>query len=364
MTISRGLTRYTNNPTTTLNGGIDNVVTTIVVTSALGFPNPGPYRVLIDNEIIQIGGGYGTTSWTNCIRGAEGTSAASHSNLAPVTLIATAFEFNSFRQEFNVIAYGAKGDGTSDDTTAIQNAINDAHALTGGGVVFFPSLAYNVASGLTAYSNVLFVTYGATFSGAGASSVTPLIKWGLTGTLTVPGLTSSGSVTITTGGLTISAGGINFSGGGTINGNLTLAPVQSSGQTGLTLAGVAVGSVTAETIGLLDQAQTLTITGAYSTQRFNLIQQHTITSSSPLTIGTAASLAIAGAPIAGGSTTITNSYALLIQAGGMSVAGGLNLAYTSSNTVPITASAPGVQIWIQAGDPGGSANNGDIWFQG
>ena len=50
----------------------------------------------------------------------------------------------------NVKAYGAKGDGTTDDTAAITAAEN---ALTAsGGVVYFPAGTYIVA-GLTKQSN-------------------------------------------------------------------------------------------------------------------------------------------------------------------------------------------------------------------
>jgi len=48
---------------------------------------------------------------------------------------------------FNVVDYGATGDGTTDDTTAVQDAI-DAAAAAGGGVVYFPSGIYNSAGGL------------------------------------------------------------------------------------------------------------------------------------------------------------------------------------------------------------------------
>lgn len=50
--------------------------------------------------------------------------------------------------EYVVTAHGALGDGVTDDTTAIQNAINAVAAL-GGGVVFFPPGAYKITATLT-----------------------------------------------------------------------------------------------------------------------------------------------------------------------------------------------------------------------
>src|SRR5260221_14135040 len=109
MTTSAGLDRWSNNPQTTLsgNGGsISSGATSMKVLSALAFPSQptANYRVLVDSEIIQVYGGQGTTTWT-ILRGLEGTSAASHNDGATVTLQVSAFELNSFRQEFNVISY-------------------------------------------------------------------------------------------------------------------------------------------------------------------------------------------------------------------------------------------------------------------
>lgn len=48
---------------------------------------------------------------------------------------------------FNVKTYGATGNGTTDDKTSIQNAINAAQTA-GGGIVFFPTGVYQINSGL------------------------------------------------------------------------------------------------------------------------------------------------------------------------------------------------------------------------
>lgn len=55
---------------------------------------------------------------------------------------------------YDVKAYLAVGDGTTDDTTAIQNAINAAHAA-GGGRVYLPTGIYKITSPLTVYGNMV-----------------------------------------------------------------------------------------------------------------------------------------------------------------------------------------------------------------
>jgi len=67
---------------TTLNGALNATATTIVVTSSTGFLSQG--RVIIDSEVIQYTGTTATTL-TGCVRGVDGTTAATHLTLAPVT---------------------------------------------------------------------------------------------------------------------------------------------------------------------------------------------------------------------------------------------------------------------------------------
>lgn len=58
--------------------------------------------------------------------------------------------------QYNVKDYGAKGDNTTDDTTAIQNAINAA-SLAGGGIVYFPIGNYKITAALTGYANIWYL---------------------------------------------------------------------------------------------------------------------------------------------------------------------------------------------------------------
>lgn len=57
-----------------------------------------------------------------------------------------------------IAPYNAKGDGSTDDTIAIQNAINDV-SNNGGGVVFLPSGIYLISSALQMKSNVVLKGY-------------------------------------------------------------------------------------------------------------------------------------------------------------------------------------------------------------
>jgi hypothetical protein len=78
---------FKNNASTTLNGAINNSVTSVTVTDGSVFPSTGNFRVLVDTEIMHV-----TARSTNTLtvnRGVESTTAASHSNLAVITHIVT-----------------------------------------------------------------------------------------------------------------------------------------------------------------------------------------------------------------------------------------------------------------------------------
>lgn len=51
----------------------------------------------------------------------------------------------------SVIEYGAKGDGTTDDSSAIQDALDAL--MTSGGTIFFPKGIYLLTTSVLFYSN-------------------------------------------------------------------------------------------------------------------------------------------------------------------------------------------------------------------
>jgi FtsP/CotA-like multicopper oxidase with cupredoxin domain len=83
-------TRYymVNPRTTTRTSATTAAQTSITVASATGFPASGAYYVRIDNEVLQVTAGQGTTTWT-VARGQLGTAAATHATGATITALAT-----------------------------------------------------------------------------------------------------------------------------------------------------------------------------------------------------------------------------------------------------------------------------------
>lgn len=113
--------------------------------------------------------------------------------------ISAPFTFGALRtpnEWFNVMDFGAKCDGTTNDYTAINNANTAATTLTGGGTVYFPdsSTRCRIATNLTFSSDVT-----AAFSGGGGitvdSGVTVAFNGGIQAPLT-PIFAGVGTVTI------------------------------------------------------------------------------------------------------------------------------------------------------------------------
>jgi len=129
----------------------------------------------------------------------------------------------------------------------------------------------------------------------------------------------------------------------------------AGGATTLAVAPGAHTGVTTEVNNVNIQGNTETITGAVATQRFSLFGQNTITAGSALAVTDTATVAIAGAPKATVSATITNSSALLIQAGAVTATTnsyGLNVNAQSGATNNYAAVFNGGNVGIGTATPG------------
>jgi hypothetical protein len=89
--------KFANNASTTLNGDISDVSTSLVVTSASTFPTTPQFRIKIGNEILLVTGVSGTTYTVT--RGQEGTTAASHLDTSVVTHVLTAAALSQFQTD-------------------------------------------------------------------------------------------------------------------------------------------------------------------------------------------------------------------------------------------------------------------------
>jgi hypothetical protein len=78
---------YANNPVTTLNGSINNSVTSLTVTDASTFPATGYFSIIVGSELMTVTAVSGNTF--TVVRSAEGTTAASHASGVNVTQIWT-----------------------------------------------------------------------------------------------------------------------------------------------------------------------------------------------------------------------------------------------------------------------------------
>lgn len=96
--------RFSNFGETTLNGDINNAVTSVVVTDGSVFPALGSFRVVVDSEIMLC-----TARSTNTLtvtRAQESTAAASHSSGATIALALTSGAISQLESDVN----GGSGD--------------------------------------------------------------------------------------------------------------------------------------------------------------------------------------------------------------------------------------------------------------
>jgi hypothetical protein len=126
--------QYANAAQTTLsgNGGtVSSGATSFNVASGTGFPASGPFRILIGSELLIVGARSGAT-FSSVSPGAEGTSAASHSDGDTVTLVLTAASLLA------VLERMPRGPGYGDPTLQSFSWVNQGSttetALSDGGL--------------------------------------------------------------------------------------------------------------------------------------------------------------------------------------------------------------------------------------
>jgi len=113
---------FTNHASTTLNGAINNSVTSLVLTSASLFPASGNFRIRIDDEIILVTAISGATC--TVVRGQEGTAAASHADLATVRHVLTAGAIQAMSPGIIVLKTA------DEDVTSSTTLQDDNHLVT------------------------------------------------------------------------------------------------------------------------------------------------------------------------------------------------------------------------------------------
>jgi hypothetical protein len=152
--------QFANEAATTLNGAILAGATSLVVTSATGFP-AAPFRIRVSGTLTASGTGteYMTvtavsgTTWT-VTRAVETpfNTALGFATAAVVEQVVTTVGLFEALAFVNVKSprFGAKGDDATDDTVAIQAALNYAATLgdpdTPGATVYFPPGTYRWGS--------------------------------------------------------------------------------------------------------------------------------------------------------------------------------------------------------------------------
>jgi hypothetical protein len=121
--------QYKNNLATTLSGAINASVTSLTVASATGWPTTGDFRILIDSEILLVTAVSGTTFTVT--RGAESTTAASHSDGAAITHVLTAGALEALLARTTTVAASSLS-----GTLAVGTGGTGSTSFTAGSIVF------------------------------------------------------------------------------------------------------------------------------------------------------------------------------------------------------------------------------------
>lgn len=130
-----------NNAETTLDGAINDIVTQLSVTDGSQLPTDLPFRITIDDEIIEVQSidGIDPNLYDVVDRGVEGTTPASHSNGADVYLNIVAGIIQQLQTSVTALEGGIADNlddtagGTDGETTKAptSNAFYDANQLRG-----------------------------------------------------------------------------------------------------------------------------------------------------------------------------------------------------------------------------------------
>lgn len=156
-----------NNQSGILGAALTSGTTSITFGSVPSFntlTSPDYYTIVLDpgtvsEEIVHLTGYTSGASTGTILRGQEGSGAVAHGSSASWLHGPTVFDYLPASAVFDVKEYGAKGDGITDDTTAMQAALDAANSA-GGGRVFVPSGTFLVSNHLVIYANVVLAGAG------------------------------------------------------------------------------------------------------------------------------------------------------------------------------------------------------------
>jgi hypothetical protein len=141
-----------NNAATTLNGDINNSVTSIVVTASSVFPTTYPFHITIDSEIMEVNNNNtGTNTLTVEARNGdaakcEGTAAATHSSGAVVRLNITAKAISDISTAVNTLEGCVYPSGSTFPTGSTGMLFT--HSVTGRSILY----EYDGSSWIPLYS--------------------------------------------------------------------------------------------------------------------------------------------------------------------------------------------------------------------